>query len=158
MRRRSANGFIRIAERDARGEFLNGDYLWSCAIYELFNVTNSARFADIEEQVLQRKLTRDKYVREIARLEFGAGKKTTSFYKQIWLPLIKQYGLSSKADNWYVGDPPSFDEYFEKIPKSMDYYRRYAEAYDETIQEQERQTNLTKLLKKFKKMQSNYKK
>lgn len=62
------------------------DRLWSCAVFELYNITSAREWEEIWDRVEGESISRDEYVRAMLNSEERAGQKTRAFYLTKLLP------------------------------------------------------------------------
>jgi hypothetical protein len=105
--------------------------LWSCAVFELFNLENNEGFSDLSTQAYQGNCTRIEYARKFAELEHVAMGKQQQFFKDVWLPWCQATGLVSDPKVWQRNYLPVFKKWLAQYPPTSRYpWEYYGEGYD----------------------------
>jgi hypothetical protein len=131
-------GSILIRERygsgDKRGEKVGCEELWSCAVFELYNISYSKDFLELHDSALAGKVPRQDYIFRFARIEFNAVQKTAEFYRTIWQPWAESKGKDTESLHWYADAPKSYEEWIKEYHDPTGYpYSYYGKYYDDEI-------------------------
>jgi hypothetical protein len=105
--------------------------LWSCAVFELFNLENAQGFSDLSLLAYEGKCTRIEYAGRMARLEHLAMGKQQQFFKDVWLPWCKATGFVSAPEIWQRNYHPISAKWLAQYPPHSRYpWQYYGEQYD----------------------------
>lgn len=134
----SRKGYIRIrqihASAERRGQPLNCEELWSCAVFELENLRNHPACRALYEMALKGQLTREDWVRESSKLEYAALRRTAQDYRALWRPLARTRDLSDTPWLWGVGCPPTYEGWILQYNDPTGYpWDAFARYYDQQI-------------------------
>ncbi len=94
---------------------------WTSAVFELYNIANTANVNKIDQKVLAGRLLKKDYIEECAKLEYKAIKKTKRFYKAIWKPWAKKKGFPTNPHTWFGWVPNSYNKWIKRFKKKADY-------------------------------------
>lgn len=112
--------------------------LWSCAVFELFNLENAQGFHNLSLLAYEGKCTRIEYARKMAELEHLAMGKQQQFFKDVWLPWCHTTGLVSTPEIWQRNYHPSSAKWLAQYPSDSRYpWEYYGEGYDRIRQARE---------------------
>jgi hypothetical protein len=131
-------GYIRIRKTrafgDGRGQLLSCEELWSCAVFEIENIRNHRAFDVLYRMALKGELTREEWIRENSRLEYGALRRTADDFKQLWLPMARNRSISITMSFWGADTPTTYEiwisQYRDPNSYPWDVFGRY---YDRQI-------------------------
>lgn len=121
---------IRIRRRDrVTLEEYSFDYLWSLALYELHNVQEWEAFSELSIQAWLGRVSRDDYVREVVRVEYGALKALEDFYHDSWVPFCERIDVPANPYLWLRTGELSFEDWFAALPEDGYYLPGYRANY-----------------------------
>lgn len=121
---------IRIRRLDpATGEEYSFGYLWSLALYELHNVQEWEAFSELSIEAWLGRVSRDDYVREVVRVEYGALKALEDFYKVSWVPFCERIDVPTSRYLWVKTGGLSFEDWFAMLPEDGYYLPGYRANY-----------------------------
>ncbi|MCI0358903.1 MAG: hypothetical protein L0211_10530 [Planctomycetaceae bacterium] len=104
---------------------------WKFLAFELHNVQSHARFHELDELAVAGELTREGYVKEMARLEFHALQRTRAWYLDYFRPWAKAQNINSDPNVWRIDLPLTFDEFLAHYTdKNLYPWQPYGEYYD----------------------------
>lgn len=131
-------GFIRIRKihdwAETRGQPLSCEELWSCAVFELEDLRNHAAFYALYKLALKGQLTREDWVRENSKLEYGAYRRTAEHYRALWCPLARARQLSQTPELWGADCPPTYEAWIIQYTDPNGYpWDSFARYYDQQI-------------------------
>lgn len=63
--------------------------LWSCVVFELYNIQSADQFQRLSDQILDDKIDRDKFVKTMFFIETRAAQRTRKWYVDVFLPHAK---------------------------------------------------------------------
>lgn len=110
----------------------SAEQLWASLIYELFNISNHAAFAQIEEDVQRGRCNKEQYIYRYAQLEHGAALRTANFYQSQWRRQYPQW--PSQAQYWYAYVPVDFQVWLEGFRDRKGYpWYPYEGFYEELL-------------------------
>lgn len=125
--------FIRIRAAGPNGPY-NGEYLWSCLFFELFNLANHHGFNAIYDKSLTGTVSRQEWLTENTKLEFLAMKKMIVFYRGTWVPEMTARRIPTDPSYWKNGEKETYEEwisqYVDEDYYPYDYWGKY---YDNSI-------------------------
>jgi hypothetical protein len=111
---RGQPGYITV-NTAKNGHNVDGEQMWAKAIFELFNIRNSAACVDIGRRVLDHKLSNEGFVREITKLEYAALKKSVLFYTDVWRPESEKKGIKTHDYYWQSPAPATYAEWMSQF-------------------------------------------
>ncbi len=134
----TSQGHITIREKYQSGpdnqQKLSGESLWSCAVFELYNISFDKDDAARDAAAWSGNMSREEYVTAIERREFKAQQRTVEFYRAVWKPYCQDKGLSTDGDYWYDSLPNSYEEWKSQRNGPSYYpYNLYGNFYDRNI-------------------------
>lgn len=113
---------------------LSCEELWSCAVFEIENIRNYKAFNALFEQALKGALSREDWVRENSRLEYGALRRTAEDFARLWLPLATSRRISSNSELWAVDIPTTYESWISLYRDPAGYpWNAYGRYYDRQI-------------------------
>lgn len=120
------------AEGPLQGKKIESDALWSCAVYELFNVANYKGFAALHEEATKGTISKEDYIKANAQLEFLAIQRTRAFYHKFYRPWRGSQATIKQPELWYADEPSSYEEWIRQYSDPEGYpYKYYGEDYDQ---------------------------
>ncbi len=115
-------------------EKLSGERIWSCAVYELYNISYTEDTEALNVAALSGNLSREAYVTAVTQIEFKAVRRTAEFYHSVWSPYSKNRGLATHDEYWFASAPETYDGWIARYSGSSYYpYKGYGEFYDNNI-------------------------
>lgn len=125
--------YINIRENNEQGVPLDGEYMWHCAIFELFNVRNFREITELEKRAISGTVQKEIFIRKIAELEFNALKSTSSFYNQFWVPYSLENNFQSAECFWIIKSE-NFENWIRRYEDKNGYpYKNYGYYYDRLV-------------------------
>ena len=107
---------------------LNGEELWSMAVYEFMNIRRARDLNRVLELAVNTDMSEQSFVESITRLEYLAVKKTAVFYRTVWKQHCLYKGLPSNERYWGVDEPNTYEEWIKKF-KGSNYLANYCNTY-----------------------------
>jgi hypothetical protein len=131
-------GNIRIRKQYASGDLagtgLSCEELWSCAVFEIENLRNHAAFIALFESGLQGKLSREEWIREHTKLEYGALRRTAAQHQKLWQPMAEARGIRSSSEYWGIDVPNNYESWISLYTDPKGYpWDAYGRWYDREI-------------------------
>lgn len=124
--------YIKLRAKNSAGEMLDGELLWSCLIFEFYNLGNSQRIYEVYQQAINGKILRKDWIHANTRLEYEAIEPTQRFYKYIWIPHLRKKGLKSNELYWDRGYKPTYTEWINQYTDPKNYPETtWGKAFDE---------------------------
>src|SRR5882724_942113 len=132
------SGYIRIRKNYSSGgnwgQPLTCEELWSCAVFEIENIRNHKAFTALYEMALKGELSREEWIRENSRLEYGALRRTAEDYGQLWVPLEMTRSLPTTRAYWGGNCPPPFEIWISQYRDPDSYpWDVFGQYYDQQI-------------------------
>lgn len=125
--------YVRIRAAGPDGPY-DGEYLWSCLFFELFNLANHNGFNAIYDKSLTGTVSKKEWLTENTKLEFLAMQKMIVFYRGIWLPAMKIRGIESDSSYWKNGEKETYEEWISQYTDEGYYpYDYWGKYYDDSI-------------------------
>ncbi|HEY0075720.1 MAG TPA: hypothetical protein VGB77_16590 [Abditibacteriaceae bacterium] len=121
------------AAGEKKGQKIKSEELWSCAVFELFNISNWDGFKAVDEEAIAGKLSKAEYIERSTRLEFFTAINTHGFYLKLWQPWAKQSGATSQEYLWHGYTPNTHQEFINQMPDDSDYISFYSNEYDRLV-------------------------
>ena len=120
------------------GVAIDADRLWQALVFELHNsVMHGGEAESFAARTRSGAISREQFVRGIARAEFNAIRGTRLFYVDVYLPWVRARDRSSSLTVWHSFDVLTPEEYMGRLgdrgsypwtPYSLDYDRIRAAA------------------------------
>jgi hypothetical protein len=127
--------FIRLRQSDISGKTLNGARLWATAIFELYNVQNSAAFDRINDDAWSGKVSKNEWIRRNTALEYSALRKKALFFRTIWQANARKRGMPSDADYWNQEMPKTYESWLTQYKSPQGYpYDTWGKYYTDQIE------------------------
>lgn len=124
----------RYAEGPQRGQDLSGELVWSCAVFELYNISKLNQLKAIGEVARSGKISKQEFVTECTKLEFGSEQRTTLFYHILWRPLAEKQAQETNENYWFTDNPDTYRKWIQQFKGGEDYpYGYYNSFYDQNI-------------------------
>ncbi len=123
-------GSISIQSHTKYGAPIDGERLWSTAVFELLNVRNGDETLRLFKLVRLGKITRSQWIHDIAKFEYETGSEQMSFYRKVWVPNAFRNHCSANQCFW--GDNRKFDVWYKSMAGS-NYIKAYEKYYDSYI-------------------------
>lgn len=131
-------GFIRIRQNypssENGGRPLNCEELWSCAVFELENMRGHKAFMALYYRALHGELSREDWIRENTRLEYGALRRTAEDYRRLWKPLTATRSVPNTRGLWGRNIPPTYEGWISLYRDPNSYpWDAFGDYYDRQI-------------------------
>jgi len=114
-------GYIRIRKTDAKGAPLSADTLWSCFVFECYNIGNGAKFQQVYIKALTSSCNEDQWIEENTRIEFESYKKTRQFFDEVIEPMARQRNIKVDSRLWGKTVPATYEEWIATYQNRGDY-------------------------------------
>jgi tetratricopeptide (TPR) repeat protein len=119
------------ADKPDNGKEHSFEELWMCAVFELYNASNTEGFARTYEAARRGEFTRDQYVMAQAIVESLTAEKTRSFYIHVYLPWTKEVRESTNPTLWRIACRANCrQKLMLPVEKHTDYWNDYANWFD----------------------------
>jgi hypothetical protein len=131
-------GYIRVREKYAtgfqKGTPLTCEELWSSAVYELENIRGTKGFDALYKLACDGKLTREQWIRENTKLEYGACRRTAKLYRTLWLPVAKARGNPTVGTEWFADAPSTYEGWISLYTDPNGYpWNDWGRYYDDEV-------------------------
>lgn len=105
---------------------------WSNAVFELYNVANTAEFQRLEQEAARRQLTKEAFATKMIEGEFRAAERTRAFYIHVFLPWAEEQHARTDPRLWFVTvrsgfgkDPLAREDERRTYWKHYEYYEHW---------------------------------
>jgi hypothetical protein len=109
------------------------ELLWDQLFYELYNSQNDKGFLDLYTNALKGAYSESEFVEYNTRLEYLAGTKINSFYRNVFLPWAKANNFKSDPAIWNCFDYPNYEKWIGQFTDPKGYPWDYWGHYYETV-------------------------
>ena len=99
----------------SKGQHVPFEQLWRCLAFELHNVDGLKTAAQLMQQAREGVIERADFIREEAKLEYRATKRTKDFYEQVWMPWASGHSFESDSRYWITEYAHTFEEWLKMV-------------------------------------------
>jgi hypothetical protein len=131
-------GFIRVRNDYGagalRGSPLSCQEMWACVVFELENIRSWRADDELYRLALAGGLTREEWIRECSKLEYGALRRTAADWKLVWAPLARTRHLRTTASFWGLNVPPTYEAWITAYTDPSSYpWNPFGRYYDDQV-------------------------
>lgn len=86
--------------------------MWMRLVYELVSFQSRRRILHLYNEAKAGRANRDEFVKELARTEFDAIKRTEEFWSDVWKPWSNRSGFVTREEVWFFEGSATFEEWY----------------------------------------------
>lgn len=106
----------------------------SDVVFELNNVKLFHEKQQLIDHALAGDISRDEYIRGVAKLEYQAELETDQFFRTVWQPFCLSQHRACTPRYWHSPVPPTFEDWLARYPEGSVYpWQYYGKQYDSHI-------------------------
>jgi hypothetical protein len=132
-------GFIQIsrfaAPNEGLGERLLGfEDLWACAAFELISLGRVKDSQQMEQQVVEKKMSKADFVEAGAKFEYESFLAMSEYYEKVWRPWAQSVGFETEPGYWRL-PLPTFVEWRGRYTDHAGYpWKPFESIFDYLLQ------------------------
>ena len=131
----SNNVYVRAGRFHRNGSTIGSERLPEEILFSIVFELNNVKYRDenlkLRSLASEGRISREDYVRGIAKCEYLASQETGIFYRNIWTPFCVETDFNLNPHIWITARDVSFDQWLSQYPSNFFYpWKFYGKQYD----------------------------